>query len=53
LEVTEMFGQDVVEYIPARPGEYDVTLCDYSKANETLDYNPVKNIDEYIKEVIG
>ena len=48
-----MFGQDVVEYIPARPGEYDVTLCDYSKANETLDYNPVKNIDEYIKEVIG
>tara|TARA_Y100000361_G_scaffold76940_1_gene68071 strand:- start:335 stop:1201 length:867 start_codon:yes stop_codon:yes gene_type:complete len=51
-EIAEMFGGEI-EYIPKRPGEYDVTLCDYSKANETLDYNPVKNIDEYIKEVIG
>ena len=51
-EIAEMFGAEI-EYIPKRPGEYDVTLCDYSKANETLDYNPVKNIDEYIKEVIG
>ena len=47
-EIAEMFGTEI-EYIPKRPGEYDVTLCDYSKANETLDYNPVKNIDEYIK----
>ena len=52
-EITEMFGQTEVEYIPARPGEYDVTLCDYSKASEILNYNPVKNIDEYIKGVIG
>ena len=51
-EIAEMFGTEI-EYIQKRPGEYDVTLCDYSKANETLDYNPVKNIDEYIKEVIG
>ena len=51
-EIAEMFGTEI-EYIPKRPGEYDVTLCDYSKANKTLDYNPVKNIDEYIKEVIG
>ena len=51
-EIAEMFGTEI-EYIPKRPGEYDVTLCDYSKANETLDYNPVKNIDEYIKGVIG
>ena len=53
LEVTEMFGQDVVEYIPARPGEYDVTLCDYSKANDALGWTPTKNIQDYIKEVIG
>ena len=52
-EITEMFGQTEVEYVPARPGEYDVTLCDYSKASEILNYNPVKNIDEYIKGVIG
>ena len=52
-EITEMFGQTDVEYVPARPGEYDVTLCDYSKASEILNDNPVKNIDEYIKGVIG
>jgi len=50
-EIAEMFGTEI-EYIPKRPGEYDVTLCDYSKANETLDYNPVKNLDDYIKKVI-
>ena len=53
LEVTEMFGQDVVEYIPARPGEYDVTLCDYSKANQTLDWSPKKKLSEYISKVVN
>ena len=47
LEVTEMFGQDVVEYIPARPGEYDVTLCDYSKANQILDWSPNKKLSKF------
>ena len=53
LEVTEMFGQDVVEYIPARPGEYDVTLCDYSKANQILDWSPKKKLSKYIKGIIN
>ena len=53
LEVTEMFGQDVVEYIPARPGEYDVTLCDYSKANQILDWSPKKKLSEYISKVVN
>ena len=50
-EITEMFGQTEVEYIPARPGEYDVTLADYSKARELLGWNPIRNLDEYITEI--
>ena len=51
-EIAEMFGTEI-EYIPKRPGEYDVTLCDYSKANDALGWTPTKNIQDYIKEVIG
>jgi UDP-glucose 4-epimerase len=50
-EIAEMFGGEI-EYIPKRPGEYDVTLCDYSKSNQILGYNPSKNLDDYIKGVI-
>ena len=37
-------------YIPARPGEYDVTLCDYSKAGKDLGYKPKDNIRQYINQ---
>ena len=50
-ELAEMFGGEI-EYIPKRPGEYDVTLCDYSNANKVLGWKPTKNLDDYIKEVI-
>ena len=53
IEITEMFGETDVEYIPKRPGEYDVTLCDYTKANQYLGWTPTKNISDYIKEVIS
>ena len=48
-EVADMFDCET-EYIPARPGEYDVTLCDYSKAEKYLDYNPKGNLRKYIKQ---
>jgi UDP-glucose 4-epimerase len=48
IEITKMFGDVKVEYIPARLGEYDVTLADYSKARELLGWNPIRNLDEYI-----
>ena len=41
-------GSDDVTYIPARPGEYDVTLCDYSKAENLLGYKPKGNLKDYI-----
>ena len=55
-EVSEMFGamgNDDVTYIPARPGEYDVTLCDYSKAEKQLGYKPKGDLKTYIKKWIG
>ena len=50
IEITEMFGSEI-QFIPERPGEYDMTLADYSKANKILDWNPTKNLPDYIEEV--
>ena len=51
-EIAAMFesnlGLPLVEYIPARPGEYPTTLADYSKAKEKLKWIPKKNIKDYI-----
>ena len=40
------------KYIPARPGEYPYTLCDYSAAKAKLGWEPTKNLQDYIKGVI-
>ena len=53
IEITEMFGQTEVEYIPARRGEYPFTLADYTKANKELGWTPTLNIKDYISEVIS
>ena len=52
-EIANMFGKDYPkEYIEQRPGEYDVTLCDYTLANKVLGWKPTKNVEDYIKGVI-
>ena len=52
-EVANMFGEDYPwEYIPARKGEYDVTLADYSKAKLKLGWEPKGDITQYIKSII-
>tara|TARA_R100000734_G_C3295391_1_gene86647 strand:+ start:61 stop:903 length:843 start_codon:yes stop_codon:yes gene_type:complete len=48
-EIAELFNRET-KYIPARPGEYDVTLCNYSKAKENLGYEPKGNIKTYVKK---
>lgn len=52
-EITKMFGQTEVEYIPARPGEMMVTLCKSLEARELLGWNPTIDIEDYIKEIIN
>ena len=53
-EIADMFGKGYPkEYIEQRPGEYDVTLCDYTKANQELDWIPTGNIKDYIENIIG
>ena len=51
-ELTEMFGETDVEYIPARDGEYDYTLADSSKAKKLLGWNPTLDISDYISDII-
>ena len=46
-----MFGGEK-KYIPARKGEYESTLCNYVKAKKDLGWNPVKNLEDYIKNII-
>jgi len=44
-----MFGKDYPKkYIPARKGEYDVTLCTDTKAHSLLNWKPKKNVKDYI-----
>ena len=51
-EIADMFGNEYPrEYIPARKGEYDVTLADYSKAKLKLDWEPDGDINQYIKSI--
>ena len=52
-EIANMFGEDYPrEYIPARKGEYDVTLADYSKAKLKLGWEPNGDITQYIRSII-
>lgn len=52
-ELANYFGKDVEKtYIPARKGEYDITLCDFSKASKLLGYNPQLNLSDYITSIL-
>lgn len=48
-EITKMFGQEEVEYIPKRPGEMRITLCESVEARELLGWNPKIDIKDYIE----
>jgi len=48
-EVADMFNYRKT-HVPARPGEYDVTLCDYSKAEKELGYKPKDNLKQYVEQ---
>ena len=49
-----MFGEDYPrEYLPARKGEYDRTLCDYAVAELKLGWKPKHSLKEYVEKVIG
>ena len=53
-ELADLFGKDYPKkYIPARKGEYDKTLCDYSKAEFKLGWKPKHDLEDYIKEVLN
>jgi nucleoside-diphosphate-sugar epimerase len=52
-EIVDMFGKDYPrESLPKREGEYDVTLADYSHAQDLLNWKPKRNIEDYIRDFI-
>ena len=50
-ELADMFGAEK-EYIPARDGEYDITLANYSKANQVLGWQPRRDLEDYIRMIV-
>ena len=53
-EVAGMFGKDYpCDLLPFRPGEYDVTLADYSHAQKLLGWTPTKNLEDYMEKYIN
>jgi UDP-glucose 4-epimerase len=48
-EVADIFDTKTT-YIDERPGEYDITLCDYSRAKSELGWEPEKDLPTYIKK---
>ena len=52
IEITKMFGQSEVEYLPKRPGEMRVTLCESLEARELLGWTPKIDIEDYIKSFL-
>ena len=51
-EVVDMFGDYPRKYIPAREGEYPVTLCEDTKAKEMLGWEAKINMEDYIKDFL-
>jgi UDP-glucose 4-epimerase len=48
-EIAKIYNHPVV-YIPSRQGETKTTLADISKANKILNYNPYRNIKDWINK---
>jgi UDP-glucose 4-epimerase len=52
-ELASYFGSDYsTKYIPARKGEYPITLCEDESTKEILNWNPTKNLDDYIRDFV-
>ena len=51
-EIADMFGHEKI-YLKDKPGEADITLCDYNLAKEHLGWEPNFNIKDYIKNYLN
>jgi UDP-glucose 4-epimerase len=49
-EVAKMYGT-ITKHIPERLGEAQTTLADFSETNKILNYNPTRNLEDYVEEV--
>jgi nucleoside-diphosphate-sugar epimerase len=51
-EIAEMFKHEYV-FTEDKPGEALITLCDSVEARLLLDWEPTKNIEDYIVEYLN
>ena len=51
-ELANFFSKNI-KYIPARPGESNETLADYSDINKATGWQPYINIEDYVTNIIS
>ncbi len=51
-ELASFFNRDV-KYIPARPGEAEITLADFSEMHKKTGWKPKVNLEDYVKSWVS
>lgn len=51
-EVARMFKPMEIKYLPSRPGEARDTLADIEESKSKLNWEPIKNLPDYISEFL-
>ena len=52
LDIANMYGINDIKYLADKPGEAQETMCTDMTAHQVLGWEPVKNIEDYIKEYL-
>lgn len=52
LDIANMYGITDIKYLDDKPGEAQETLCTDMTAHQVLGWEPVKNIEDYVKEYL-
>lgn len=51
-ELAKLFPKAIIEYVPLRKGEGQVTLADYNLTFEKIGWKAKSNLEDYIKNII-
>jgi UDP-glucose 4-epimerase len=51
-EVAKMFEPCEIEYIPKRKGEADITLADISFSCQNLNWKPLIQLEDYVRDFL-
>jgi len=54
MEIAEMYGiVDQLVFMEDKPGEAQITLCESDSAHKLLDWEPTRNVEDYIRSYVN